>query len=321
VDYPATANIAQRLRFLLRYAILAPSGHNTQPWKFAVERDVVYFVVDRSCWLKYADPDERELHISIGCALENFLVAAQHFNFDCEVDYFPKEGDWELAARVRCSSPGTPSTFRPPELFEKIVSRHTNRQAFKSRRIPEVERRRLTECVVEKNVTVDLTDNLRIKRRVDELMGEADARQFANPYWRAELGRWIGRGSFGNSWLMAKIGQMAVTFLNMGKGTARQDSELLQSAPLLGIMSAPDNTRITQLQVGQAFERLSLTAASLGIAVHSMSQVLEIQDIKNQVQELLPNPRLLPQHTFRLGYADPELERTPRRPLEEVMIK
>jgi hypothetical protein len=29
--YPATADAAQRLRFLLRYAILAPSGHNTQP--------------------------------------------------------------------------------------------------------------------------------------------------------------------------------------------------------------------------------------------------------------------------------------------------
>jgi hypothetical protein len=33
----------------------------------------------------------------------------------------------------------------------------------------------------------------------------------------------------------------------------------------------------------------------------------------------LPNPELFPQITFRLGYAKPEKERSPRRPIEEVI--
>jgi hypothetical protein len=35
-EYPASGTDAERLRFLVRYAILAPSGHNTQPGCFAL---------------------------------------------------------------------------------------------------------------------------------------------------------------------------------------------------------------------------------------------------------------------------------------------
>jgi nitroreductase len=44
---------------------------------------------DESRWLKIADADKRELYISVGCALENLLVAAEHFGYKTEVDYFP----------------------------------------------------------------------------------------------------------------------------------------------------------------------------------------------------------------------------------------
>ena len=33
-DYPAGAKPEEKLKFLLRYAILAPSSHNSQLWKF-----------------------------------------------------------------------------------------------------------------------------------------------------------------------------------------------------------------------------------------------------------------------------------------------
>ena len=33
-DFPDNADDLSKLRFLARYAILAPSGHNTQPWQF-----------------------------------------------------------------------------------------------------------------------------------------------------------------------------------------------------------------------------------------------------------------------------------------------
>jgi len=35
------------------------------------------------------DPDNRELYTSLGCALENLLIAAKYAGYDPEVEYFP----------------------------------------------------------------------------------------------------------------------------------------------------------------------------------------------------------------------------------------
>jgi hypothetical protein len=69
------------------------------------------------------------------------------------------------------------------------------------------------------------------------------------------------------------------------------------------------------------------------MAIHPMSQILEVPEIKAELRELLeipevkaevaklsPEENVFPQQTFRLGYAEPEKEHTPRRPLEEVLV-
>ena len=33
-DFPPTGTLLDKARFAVRYAILAPSSHNTQPWRF-----------------------------------------------------------------------------------------------------------------------------------------------------------------------------------------------------------------------------------------------------------------------------------------------
>jgi len=50
-DFPRDGDSAEKLKFLLRYAILAPSSHNTQPWKFSVGKDEIRIFVDKTRWL------------------------------------------------------------------------------------------------------------------------------------------------------------------------------------------------------------------------------------------------------------------------------
>ena len=69
------------------------------------------------------------------------------------------------------------------------------------------------------------------------------------------------------------------------------------------------------------FERVCLAATMLGISVHPMSQIREIPELKAGVEKLIPKHDVVPQHTFRLGYAEQEKEQTPRRPLEEVLMQ
>jgi nitroreductase len=319
-NYPAEGTLGERLEYLLRYAILAPSTHNTQPWKFRIKDTEIEIYIDRSRWLRVVDADQRELHISVGCALENLLIAAEHFGMGHHVIYFPETGHDDHVATISFIPEGEPTQFRRPELFDAIVERATNHLTFEDRPVPDSERRWLGDCCAEEGIALWLTDQAEIKRKVDELTVRADAEQFADPAWRHELGQWLGQGVYGNSWMVSKLGQLAVTYLNLSKGVAKKDSELLQSAPLLAVLTSKQNHPDVQIQVGQAFQRIALTATVLGIRVHPMSQILEFPELKQELTSLLPTQGLMPQHAFRLGYAAGEVEHTPRRPLAEVLI-
>ena len=318
-DFPQQGSRAEKLQFLLRYAILAPSSHNTQPWRFGIGENELRVYVDKSRWLKVADADQRELHVSLGCALENLLFAAEHFGYGHRVAYLPQESEDDLIATVILKPDGKPAAFRPPELFEAIIARRTNHKVYDGRPIPQEDMAQLHACSIEEDVLLHLTDEAEIKRQVDEMIVQADAEQFADPAWREELGYWMGQGVFGTPWLMSKAAQLAVTYLNMGKGTAKKDSELLMSAPVLAVISTPSDDRASRVRAGQVFERVALMATAVGIRAHPMSQILEIPEFKALVAELIPTPDVTPQHTFRLGYAEPEEEPTPRRRLSQVL--
>ncbi|RCV66143.1 Nitroreductase [Methanophagales archaeon] len=319
-EFPQDRDPTEKLQFLLRYAILAPSSHNTQPWKFSVGKDEIQVFIDRTRWLKVADPDLREQHISVGCALENLLIAAEHFGYGHQVTYFPKPANEELVATVKLKPQGQPTPFRDPALFEAILNRRTNRKVYDERPIPQGDLQHLQNCCVEGDIWLHMTDDLETKRKADELIIRGDAIQFSDPAFREELGYWIGQGLLSAPWLMSKMAQLTVTYMNLSKGQAKKDSEVLMSAPILAAISSEVNDRESQVKVGQVFERVCLAATIRGIRVHPMSQILEIPELKAEVSKLIPKPDVFPQHTFRLGYIEQEKEHTPRRPLEEVLV-
>jgi nitroreductase len=316
--FPASGSITDRLRFLLPYAVLAPSSHNTQPWKFHVEGNRIDIFMDEARWLKVCDDDQRELHISVGCCLENLLVAADHFGLRHQVEYLPDSSNPMHAATMELIDGA--ATERDSTLFSMIPVRHTNHGEYDGRPIPEVILEQLSGCCNEPEIHVLLTSDNATKQKVDALVVRADAMEFANPAFREELGYWIGQGVFGTSWLMSKIGKLAVTHVNMGASTAKKDSAVLMSSPVLGLISSTDNSRETQIKVGQVYERLSLVAASFGIWCQPMSQIVQVEETKQDVAKLQPDPQLFPQLPFRLGFAKPEEHRTPRRSLEEVIL-
>jgi hypothetical protein len=319
-DFPSSSPIAERLKFLIRYAMLAPSSHNTQPWKFRIVGDHVDVFMDDKRWLKVADDDQRELHISIGCALENLVIAADYFTLGYHTHYLPDPDNPMHAATVRFQSGNSRPDQQLASLFPMMTVRHTNHREYENRPIPMDILEQLQSIGSEAGMTTYLTNDAELKRKIDTLMMRADAIEFADPAFREELGYWIGQGVFGTSWLMSKIGQFAVTYLNLGATTAKKDTAVLMSSPVLGLISSQNNDRLTQIHVGQVYQRLSLLAASFGIWCQPMSQILQIDELKQQVARLQPEPTLIPQHPFRMGYAEPEAQHTPRRQLDEVLL-
>jgi hypothetical protein len=74
-----------------------------------------------------------------------------------------------------------------------------------------------------------------------------------------------------------------------------------------------------QLQVGQALQRVLLTATDLGLAASMFSQPIEVPGIRTQLRRALARQDT-PQMLLRFGYAT-STPHSPRRPVSEVLAR
>jgi hypothetical protein len=134
--FPADGNSEEKLWFLVRYAVLAPSSHNTQPWKFRIHGNVVEVFADFARALPIVDPDNRELVMSCGAALFHLRTAIRYFGHACDVEVLPEAGDPALFARIhlglKCDT-----NAEDILLFNAIPKLRTNRGAFLAEVLPD----------------------------------------------------------------------------------------------------------------------------------------------------------------------------------------
>jgi hypothetical protein len=118
---------------LVPAAILASNAHNIQPWLFRVEDSRVDLFVDRERNDGAADPLRREQYMSLGCALENIILAAEARGYAHQLTLMPQGPDSTYVARLALS----PGQTRPSDLYEAIPYRHTNRYPYDTgRQVP-----------------------------------------------------------------------------------------------------------------------------------------------------------------------------------------
>ncbi len=121
----------------LGLATLAPSMHNTQPWRFRVSRadQIIELYADPSRMLKYSDPHGRAVHIACGAALLNLRLAVAVSGRQPVVTLLPDPRQPQLLAELRLAGPYRPGEA-DTELHAAIMARHTNRQPFSNRPVP-----------------------------------------------------------------------------------------------------------------------------------------------------------------------------------------
>jgi nitroreductase len=321
-QFPSILPIQKQLEFLLEYAVLAPSTKNTQPWRFSIGENTIGIFADLTRWQPVADRGRRELYISLGCALENLLVAGEQFGFQCDASLFPQPANEELAAVVTFS-PGAskPSCFRTGIVLGSVIARRTQHGLYRDEPVPEQARARLLSCCSDLGVRIDLTDDPTVRWRVVELNLHADEMEFADPEFRKELGFWVGQGVFGAPRLLSRLQGFLLARLNLGRVIGKRNAAALASAPMIGLISARTDDRISQIRTGQALERVWLHATRVGIGLQPMSQALEVPSLRTELAGLVAEKGWIPEQAFRLGYPQcPEKAHTPRRSPEQVLL-
>ena len=334
-DFPRKGTTREQILFSLNYAICAPSFYDSQPWQFAIDDQArhVNIYVNQSQWLRVADPQKRELHISLGRALENFLVALDHFGLGHVVAYFPNGEDGDWVARVRVVEHRESIDPRPPSLLDAIQVVQDNGHTYKAQRISAEDLGKIGGFLVDfkyddsdmiHRITLQTTDDRALVGSLGQLAAHCQTIMFADGAFRQDLTRVMRQNIYGNQSSPApQLAGAGAIDAEFWQRVAAREMQTICDAPLVGILTSNMDTPTALVKTGQAYERLALEAALVGIGLYPLYQLLELFEMRSAVQRLCPDLYGFPQLVLMLGYVatkhDVGISR--RIPLDSVMLR
>ncbi len=334
----------------LHAAILAANPHDTQPWLFAAKDNAITVFADRSRNLGTMDPFRREMHLGLGCAVENIVVAARAFGLDAMVT---------SAGGTLSRSPGNdvmtaaqialrPAAMRPDALYHAIPHRHTNRGAYlPDHALPAEQLMRFARMISDDSVKVVFVSDRAAHADLGALMVEATQHIIADSQMSADSARWFRTGrrdiearrdgvtmdTAGLSPAMLLAAKLLPDFdartTDQGWLSMTRDMQI-PSAPVLGIVFVRDRFDMAQaIGAGRAWQRLHLAATAAGLAAQPINQPVEMADRNRMLGRPDSFAPALSKFagargwdatfSFRMGYAERDAGPSPRRPLADVM--
>ena len=311
---------------LVRYATLAPNGHNAQPWRFRLSQDRIDVLPDLDRRTPNVDPDDHHLFVSLGSAAENLALAGAARGRPGELTFDPANGG--SLAFVH----GT-AEARESDLFEAIRMRQSTRADYDGRSVGPSVLRALAEAArIEGVDLVLITDRMRMDQ-VRDLVVEGNSVQMADPAFVRELKSWIrfspseaivrGDGLFsavsGSPALPEWLGPtlFAATF----KADAENDkyARQIRSSSGIAVFVGEREDADHWTRVGRASQRFALQATALGLKHAYINQPVEVAALRPALAELVGLKGRRPDLVMRFGYGA-ALEFSARRPVAGVIV-
>ncbi len=332
-----------KIKFLLRYAILAPSTHNSQPWRFKVSGNSckLYFDPEYFTRIKEADPTGRDLYISLGYCLEYLILAGTQFGIYRDVQIFPAEspsgiqaGRENLVAEVffedRFSDRNT--ALAADSALDLMVRRVNTRGLFEKKSVSPTTLQTLAAIAKPYEqigfCTDMITDPEKI-RSIADLTRRGLRLAYKNSAFRKEMFGWINNsfskrreGLPGYALKMPALLSLIFPFImrwfNIGAFLGKVNAASVTSAPLLCIISARDDAKEAWLSVGRLSAHLMLKATRAGLKTSIFVAAIEMGDLSKELRRILETD-LTPQFLFAAGYL-PDQKPTPRHHIEDRLV-
>ena len=338
---------------LVRAGILAANPHNTQPWLFQVGATRIELFADIRRNLGAFDPYLREMHIGLGCALENMMRTARVLGYDVAVTLHPgplAAAPVSLRPQPVATLALSPARPRPDRLVEAIPRRHTDRGAYAAGHpVPgEMLEAMWAAFQDDADVRLFLFSAPAERKQFGELVQASTETIIADPAMVAASDRWfrhrwsdVQRRHDGLTLDAAALGPLVTV---MGKlmppasaetshrywRDATRDVQVPSSA-LFGLIAVRDlYDRPQALRAGQRWQHLHLMATARGLAMQPVNQPVEIVDRERELGQA-PRAALAlaaltgeagwkPTFAFRAGVPTRPAGPSPRRPVDAVVL-
>ena len=312
-------------RDLVRYATLAPNGHNTQPWRFRIGEKRIGVLPDFARRTPVVDPDDHHIFVSLGCALENLTLAAAARGYRAEALHASGRGG-AIDVRLR---PGKPVESA---LFAAIPHRQSTRGDYDGKAISTVDLRLLAAAPAVTGVETILFTQRADIDRVRDLVVSGNSTQMADAAFVRELKHWLrfnprdalrsGDGLFSGasgspvlpSWAGPALFDHMVTERSENDRYAQQLNSSSGIAVFVGAKANPDHW----MRVGQACQRLALQATALGLKCAFVNQPVELPALRPELAALIGASDLRPDIVMRFGRGR-ALPYSARRPVSALL--
>ncbi len=314
------------MRELIRYATLAPSGHNAQPWLFGTQENTIRIFPDYSRRLPMVDPEDRELWISLGCALENLVIAAQSVGYEAEITYPAPDADF-LTIHLT-----TVTVHKSAPLMDAIPHRQNTRSLYDGHAVPLADMKKIEGVTPVPDISLLMITSSDRKEAILEYVKAGNQRQYGNQAFINELVSWLRFNKpeamhtldglythcSGNPEIPRWLGERFITTKSADQQSGTDAKNIRSSSGLMVIAAAQDDKR-HWIDTGRLYERLALTLTACNIKLAFLNQPLEVVTLRAQFQSYLNLGTAQPQLLLRFGYAAP-MPRSLRRPIEEVLV-
>jgi nitroreductase len=306
-------------------ACRAPSLHNSQPWRWVAEGNVLQLFADPTRIGHYTDHTGREVIISCGAVLDHLRVAMAAEGFQATVERFPNPSNPEHLASV---------FFRPMEfvteahraLAQAIGQRRTDRLPFAATIEWDSFEPVLRAAIDPSFAVLDvIPDDSRpqlaeASRRTEQL------RRYDSSY-HAELRWWVSQSdSLQGIPTMAQVSDAEAEQLDVSRrfppvGPSARRSEIGPDRAKVLVLSTYDDSRRCALECGEALSTVLLESTVAGFATCTLTHMIEVNSAR-EIVRMLAGKSGQPQALIRVGSV-PQDETpppaTPRRPVSDVL--
>lgn len=277
------------IKKILEAGCQAPSGSNSQPWKFRVKNNVIEIISLPEKDHPILNYRYRGTWMAHGALIENIAIAASHLGYQAQIIVFPDKSNPKLTARIVLEK----SISQNESLYKSIFTRTTNRKPYERIPLKDSDKTALLESI--KGMCdfrfTEESDKLKIigeavavneivlfeNRRLHDLL-------FEELVWTKKEERQKGGGLYLKTMELKLPQQFALMFFRqwgimkifnkfgVARSIAKDNAKNYASSSLMGIVVVRDNDE-DFISAGKLIERLWLEATRLGLSAHLITGI------------------------------------------------